>query len=120
LAAELIETTKNFYKYGLKKIHPNQVKITLIEASERILPALTDKTAEHSAEQLKKMGVEILTQHRVEKIDKHCIYFSNGNQLKSDITVWAAGVKAPKVLENFTDFKRENSNLLIVYATLQT
>lgn len=67
LAAELIETTKNFYRYGLKKIHPNQVKITLIEASERILPALTDKTAEHSAEQLRKMGVEILTQHRVEK-----------------------------------------------------
>jgi hypothetical protein len=33
----------------LKKIHPNQVKITLIEASERILPALSDKTAEHSA-----------------------------------------------------------------------
>ena len=26
LAAELIETTKNFYRYGLKKIHPNQVK----------------------------------------------------------------------------------------------
>lgn len=43
LAAELIETTKNFYRYGLKKIHPNQVKITLIEASERILPALSEK-----------------------------------------------------------------------------
>jgi NADH dehydrogenase len=35
---------------------------SLIEASERILPALSDKTAEHSAGQLKKMGVEILTQ----------------------------------------------------------
>ncbi len=30
LAAELIETTKNFYRYGLKKINPKQVKITLI------------------------------------------------------------------------------------------
>jgi len=120
LAAELIETTKNFYRYGLKKIHPNQVKITLIEASERILPALTEKTAEHSAGQLKKMGVEILTKHRVEKIDEHCIYFSNGNQLKSDITVWAAGVKAPKVLESLSDFERDNINRLMVYATLQT
>lgn len=54
LAAELIETTKNFYRYGLKKIHPNQVKITLIESSERILPALSEKTAEHSAKQLQK------------------------------------------------------------------
>ena len=120
LAAELIETTKNFYRYGLKKIHPNQVKITLIEASERILPALSEKTAEHSAKQLKKMGIEVLTKHRVEKIDEHSIYFSNGDQLKSDITVWAAGVKAPKVLESFTDFERDNINRLMVYATLQT
>ena len=43
LAAELIETTKNFYRYGLKKIDPKQVKITLIEASDRILPALNEK-----------------------------------------------------------------------------
>ncbi|HCJ6508554.1 TPA: NAD(P)/FAD-dependent oxidoreductase [Acinetobacter baumannii] len=120
LAAELIETTKNFYRYGLKKIHPNQVKITLIEASERILPALSEKTAEHSAKQLQKMGVEILTKHRVEKIDEHCIYFSNGKQLNSDITVWAAGVKAPKVLESLSDFERDNINRLMVYATLQT
>ncbi|MGE8552165.1 MAG: NAD(P)/FAD-dependent oxidoreductase, partial [Acinetobacter calcoaceticus] len=120
LAAELIETTKNFYRYGLKKIHPNQVKITLIEASERILPALSEKTAEHSAKQLKKMGIEVLTKHRVEKIDEHSIYFSNGDQLKSDITVWAAGVKAPKVLESFNDFERVNINRLMVYATLQT
>lgn len=66
------------------------------------------------------MGVEILTKHRVEKIDEHCIYFSNGNQLNSDITVWAAGVKAPKVLESLSDFERDNINRLMVYATLQT
>lgn len=54
LAAELIETTKNFYRYGLKKINPKQVKITLIEASDRILPALNEKTATHSAKQLQK------------------------------------------------------------------
>ncbi|EPQ0931512.1 NAD(P)/FAD-dependent oxidoreductase, partial [Acinetobacter baumannii] len=48
------------------------------------------------------------------------IYFSNGNQLNSDITVWAAGVKAPKVLESLSDFERDNINRLMVYATLQT
>ena len=120
LAAELVEATKNFYHYGLKKIHPRQVKITLIEASERILPALTEKTATHSAKQLEEMGINILTKHRVEKIDADNIYFSNGDILQSNITVWAAGVKAPKVLENFTDFERDNINRLMVYATLQT
>ena len=120
LAAELIETTKNFYRYGLKKIDPKQVKITLIEASDRILPALNEKTAAHSAKQLRKMGIEILTEHKVQKVDKSNVYFSNGKILHSDITVWAAGVKAPKVLESFTDFKRDKINRLMVYATLQT
>ena len=120
LAAELIETTKNFYRYGLKKINPKQVKITLIEASDRILPALNEKTAAHSAKQLQKMGIDILTQHKVQKVDKSNVYFSNGHVLHSDITVWAAGVKAPKVLESFTDFKRDKINRLMVYATLQT
>lgn len=120
LAAELIETTKNFYRYGLKKINPKQVKITLIEASDRILPALNEKTAAHSAKQLQKMGIDILTQHQVQKVDKSNVYFSNGHVLHSDITVWAAGVKAPKILETLHDFKRDKINRLMVYATLQT
>lgn len=120
LAAELIETTKNFYRYGLKKVDPTKVKITLIEASNRILPALSEKTAAHSHQQLEKMGITVLTQHRVEKVDAENIYFSHGEVLHSDITVWAAGVKAPKVLESFTDFQRDSINRLMVYATLQT
>ncbi|ATU45940.1 NAD(P)/FAD-dependent oxidoreductase [Acinetobacter junii] len=120
LAAELIETTKNFYRYGLKKIDPKQVKITLIEASDRILPALNEKTAAHSAKQLKKMGIDVLTEHKVQKVDESNVYFSNGEVLHSDITVWAAGVKAPKILETLHDFKRDKINRLMVYATLQT
>ena len=120
LAAELIETTKNFYRYGLKKINPKQVKITLIEASDRILPALNEKTAAHSAKQLKKMGIDVLTEHKVQKVDESNVYFSNGEVLHSDITVWAAGVKAPKILETLHDFKRDKINRLMVYATLQT
>lgn len=66
------------------------------------------------------MGIEVLTQHKVQKVDDANVYFSNGTRIHSDITVWAAGVKAPKVLESFTDFKRDKINRLMVYATLQT
>ena len=39
------------------------------------------------------MGVEILTQHRVEKLMNIASTLAMASQLKSDITVWAAGVK---------------------------
>ncbi len=57
-----------FFKYGLNKIDPNKVKVTLIEAADRILPALSTKMANHTHTQLEKLGVEVLTHHRVAKV----------------------------------------------------
>ena len=69
LAAELVQAKQNFYKYGLNKINPQKVIISLIEGADRILPALSEKMAEHSLQQLERMKVQVLTAKRVEKVD---------------------------------------------------
>ncbi len=48
LSAELGHAKSTFFKYGLNKIDPNKVKVTLIEAADRILPALSTKMATHT------------------------------------------------------------------------
>ena len=120
LAAELVHAKRTFFKYGLNKIDPNKVKVTLIEASDRILPALSSKMAAHTQTQLEKLGVEVLTQHRVAKLDKDHVYFTDGQQIDADLKVWAAGIKAPAVLNSLEGFEKDNIGRLIVYATLQT
>lgn len=120
LAAELVEAKQNFYKYGLNKIDPNRVKITLIEGAERILPVLSEKMAEHATQQLKHMKIDVLTGKRVEKVDATKVYFSDQSEINAELKVWAAGIKTPKVIANLNGFDKDRMGRLHVYATLQT
>lgn len=120
LAAELVEAKQNFYKYGLNKINPNNVKITLIEGADRILPALSEKIADHATEQLKRMKIDVLTVKRVEKVDAGKVYFNDGTDIDAELKVWAAGIKTPKVIANLSGFEKDRMGRLDVYATLQT
>ncbi|OTG81635.1 NAD(P)/FAD-dependent oxidoreductase [Acinetobacter sp. ANC 4648] len=120
LAAELTEAKQNFYKYGLNKINPNLVKISLVEAAERILPALSEKIAEHATQQLQRMKIDVLTEKRVEKVDAEKIYFNDGSSINAELKVWAAGIKTPAVIANLVGFTKDRIGRLDVYATLQT
>ncbi|QOW45411.1 MULTISPECIES: NAD(P)/FAD-dependent oxidoreductase [Acinetobacter] len=120
LSAELVEAKQNFYNYGLNKINPNQVKISLIEGADRILPALSEKIAEHADKQLQRMKIDILTAKRVEKVDAERVYFNDGTSIQAELKVWAAGIKTPQVISELPDFSKDRMGRLEVYATLQT
>ena len=120
LAAELMDARHRFALYGLNKIDPEQVSVSLIEASNRILPALSEKTAKHTHKQLEQLGVQVLTQHRVTAVDAEQLHFADGSQLPAQIKVWAAGIKAPALLKDLDGLETDHLNRLKVYATLQT
>jgi NADH dehydrogenase len=120
LAAELYQAKQTFFKYGLNKIDPKNVNISVIEAADRILPALSETVAKHTRHQLEQFGIKVLTQHRVAKVDQDKVYFADGSSIDAELKVWAAGIKAPVVLEKLTEFQKDNIHRLKVYATLQT
>ncbi|MGY5393690.1 NAD(P)/FAD-dependent oxidoreductase [Acinetobacter sp. NigerLNRRAM0016] len=120
LAAELVQSTQSFQKYGLNKIDPKSIKISLIEAADRILPALSEDMAQHTSRELHAANIQILTHKRVSKIDAQQIYFSQGSSIPADLKVWCAGIQAPKVFQQLAEFEKDHLNRLKVYATLQT
>lgn len=120
LAAELFQAKQTFFKYGLNKIDPKNVNITVIEAADRILPALSATIAKHTSHQLAQFGIQVLTKHRVAKVDADQVYFVDGTSLDAELKVWAAGIKAPAVLEQLKGFEKDNIHRLKVFATLQT
>ena len=120
LSAELVQAKTNFYKYGLNKINPNNVKISLIEGADRILPALSEKMAEHATQQLKRMKIDIYTSKRVEKVDADKVYFNDGTSVDAQLKIWAAGIKTPDVIANLEGFEKDRMGRIKVYATLQT
>ena len=120
LAAELVEAKQNFYRYGLNKINPENAVISLIEGADRILPALSEKIADHAQSQLQRMKINVLTAKRVEKVDAEKVWFTDGSSIQANLKVWAAGIKTPAVISSLEGFSKDRMGRLDVYATLQT
>jgi len=96
------------------------VGITLIESGERILPALPERVSTSTTELLGKLGVKVCTGERVIEVTPDTIRTASGNDFTVDLTVWAAGIKAPAVLSELDGLAVNRLGQLNVRATLQT
>ena len=121
LAAELHQTARGLVAYGLDKINPEQdIKITLIEAADRIVPALPERISKGVAKTLRDLHVDIKTGSRVVEVTDKGVKLQNGDFVPSELVVWAAGVKGPDVLSHLDGLEVSRSSQLVVTETLQT
>jgi len=121
LAAELHESTRALVSYGLHKISPDQdINITIIEAADRVLPALPQKLSDGATKALEKINIELKTNVRISKADTEGFYTSDGELIPANIKVWAAGIKAPSFLAEIDGLETNRINQLVVKSTLQT
>lgn len=97
LAAELCNAVERLEKFGIRAIHPDSLQVTLIEATDRILPALPESLATKAERVLTQHGVEIRTRTMIKDVQAQQLVTEN-ETLEADLLVWAAGVKAPKFL----------------------
>src|SRR5215210_2189706 len=121
LAAELHRTARQIGAYGLDRIDPEKdLKITLIEAGERILPALPARVSEGATNLLRKLGIDVRTNARVVEVRPDGVRLADGDFIPSELVVWAAGVKGPDLLKDLDGLEASRSNQLVVTPTLQT
>lgn len=121
LAAELHNTTRELAAYGLDKIDADRdIKISIIEASERVLPALPPKLSQSVDLELRKLRVHIYTGERVTEVADKGVYTHSGRFIPSALVVWAAGIKAPDFLKDLDGLETNRINQLLVKQTLQT
>lgn len=121
LAAELHKATRELAAYGLDKIDADRdIKISLIEASERVLPALPAKLSHSVDLELRKLRVHLYTGERVTEVSDKGIYTHSGRFIPSALVVWAAGIKAPDFLKNLDGLEVNRINQLVVKQTLQS
>ena len=121
LAAELHNTTRELAAYGLDKIDADRdVKISIIEASDRVLPALPSQLSLAVDVELRKLRVNIFTSERVTEVSDKGVTTHSGRFIPAELVVWAAGIKAPDFLKDFAGLETNRINQLIVKQTLQT
>jgi len=121
LCAELHNATRVLASYGLDRIDPERnVRIVLIEAGPRILPALPERLSVAAHKLLDDLGIEVMTGRRVIAVDAHGVTLDGGERIEADLRVWAAGIKAPDFLKDIGGLETNRLNQLVVRPTLQT
>jgi len=121
LAAELHRTTRAIISFGMDRVDPEKdLKVILIEAAPKILPALSERISNAAQKLLVDLGVEVITNAKVEKVQPDKVLLSNGVEIPAELIVWAAGVKAPDFLKGIGGLETNHVNQLLVLPSLQT
>ncbi|MGH8794599.1 MAG: NAD(P)/FAD-dependent oxidoreductase [Stackebrandtia sp.] len=95
--AELEDMTRDSMRY-YKELSVDEMRWTLVEATQRILPEVGLKMGAYTVDRLIKRGLDI----RLNTLLKSCVdghvVLSDGEEFDSDTIVWTAGVKPHPML----------------------
>lgn len=120
LSAELRNTAEVLGAYGLHNLDPHRdIRITVIEAAPRILSALPERVSVKTTELLNRLDVDVLTDAKVSEVQEHAVLLADGTQIPADLTVWAAGIRAPQILSEL-GLPVNRLGQIVVSRTLQT
>jgi NADH dehydrogenase len=121
LAAELHNTTREVTAYGLERVDSGRdIRVEIIEAGERILPAVPERLSGAVTDLLRSLGIGVNTGARVVQVTAEGVHFAGGGFIPAGLVVWAAGIKAPDFLKDLDGLEANRINQLVVRATLQT
>ncbi|MGH8776504.1 MAG: NAD(P)/FAD-dependent oxidoreductase [Jiangellaceae bacterium] len=94
---EIIAELEDMARYALRlhpELAPSDLRWVLVEASDRILPEVSPSLGTYTAQRLRKRGIEVRFNTRVESMVGGHVVLSDGAQLDADTIVWTVGVRA--------------------------
>ena len=98
LAASIAHMVSVTLRGNFRNIDPARSRIILLDGGGRILPSFAESLSRKVARRLARLGVEVRTGLKVEKVDEHGVVAS-GERIASATVLWAAGVAASPVVK---------------------
>ncbi len=95
MAGALAEFKKYLLSSDYPEIEVESMKIYLIQSVDRLLPTMSQKASTHALKIMKKLGVEVLLNSRVQDYDGENILVITAdgeNTIQSNTLIWTAGV----------------------------
>jgi NADH dehydrogenase len=105
LAASIAQLVAVTLRNNFRKIDPAKSRIVLLDGGARVLPTFAESLSRKAAKRLTKLGVEVSTGVKVEKVDDQGV-IAAGVRIPSATVLWTAGVSASplvKMLGTTTD-----------------
>jgi len=120
LSAELYNAVEELAAYGYRNLSRNSLKVTIVEAGPRILPALPERISAAAHHELTQLGVDVRTATFVSEATSDGLKTKDGELIEANLMVWAAGIKAPDFMKEIGGLETNRINQLMVKPTLQT
>src|SRR6202163_439820 len=98
LAASIAQLVSVTWRKNFGKIDPAKSGILLLDGGARILPTFAESLSRKAAKRLTKLGVEVSTGVKVEKVDDQGV-IAAGVRIPSATVLWTAGVSASPVIK---------------------
>src|SRR6266567_2655320 len=98
LAASIAQLVSVTLRGNFRKIDPARSRILLLDGGARVLPTFAESLSKKAARRLKKLGVEVVTGVKVEKVDDQGV-IAAGERIPSATVLWTAGVAASPVVK---------------------
>lgn len=95
LAADMHNVAQRLKAYGFEHFSSDRLSVSILEAAPGLLPRLADRIGISVKKELERIGVAVYTGTRVAKVEQDAVVTSEGARIPADISVWAAGVRAP-------------------------
>ena len=97
IAGALAEMKKYILPKDYPELDTSKMNITIIEAAERPLAAMSPVSSKKALEYLDKLGINVRVKTRVKNFNGHELELVNGEIISSRLVIWAAGVSANKI-----------------------
>lgn len=98
LAADMHNVVARLREYGFEHFSKERLSVSIVEAAPGLLPRLPERIGVSVKRELERIGVKVYVGTRVAKVEKDAVITSEDERINADISVWAAGVRAPEWL----------------------
>jgi len=92
LAGAIAEFRNHVMETDYPELKKDEVKIYLVDFMPKTLATMSGPASMASADYLKKLGVELLLNTKVESYDGDVITFEGGKSIRTKNVIWSAGV----------------------------
>lgn len=96
----------------------NGIHVTLIESGSSILGTLEERVQRKAEARLRRLGVQILTDERIARVDIRAIHLEGGEKINYDVFIWTGGVKAVSLTDRLT-MKREGKGRIQIAEAME-
>jgi NADH:quinone reductase (non-electrogenic) len=103
---ETVGELNDFIRESIKLFYHNineaDARVVLISSGQRILPEVTEDLSDFALQKIRKNGVEVLLNTRLQAADTSNIKLSDGSSISCNTLVWAGGNKPDNLIINLS------------------